>query len=507
MKSVTFFASLTLLLLGAFQLSAQTFKCGTDQSDEFMKDLLRNKPFFEQTAQKKQVERFVPVQFHIVANNDGAGRASDESVLRALCNLNERFDSLELRFYMESDFRYVNNTLVNSQPGNNSASSTMRALKNGRAANVYVLEDPGTGVAGFYSREPNDYIVMGKNFLSNAGYTLEHEFGHFFTLSHTHRGWEDEPYDINLHGDTVTITTINSSQSATVGVELMDGSNCGNNGWQDPIAGDGLCDTPPDYGFGQSCGCCNMIYTVWDRNGVLIEPMLNNVMSYSDNCSTNEFTHQQVLAMQTSFDSNRRFYLRSQNTVTEYTPIESSPIITSPDNLEDIEVFDGINLSWEPVEHAEEYIVSISGDSNHRYVTDETDLYVTELKKNGSYIWSVMAVNKFGAGCVAPSSRLFFTGNQSVAVNEIEFVNDLNIYPNPVPKNGQIFIDFTSSRQLEATIKLYSISGQLVSATGNQNITNGKNRFAIDTPQLHAGVYILEVESTEGSILEKVIIE
>ena len=298
MKILTVLLSFCFLSFIPLQLDSQVLKCGTDQSDAFMKDLLRNRKDYDRTLQKGQVERFVPVQFHLVGNNDGSGRASEVAVLEALCTLNERYDSLELRFYLADEMRTLDNTLVNEQPGNQNASNTMRALKNSDAANVYVLQAPGDGVAGFYSGGQNDYVVMGKNFLANAGFTLEHEFGHFFTLSHTHRGWEDEPYDPAIHGDTVTITKISSSQTGEIGVELMDRSNCGKDiDDGSPIAGDGICDTPPDYGFGQSCGCCNMLFTVWDSNHDLIETVVDNVMSYSDNCSPYVFTAQQVLAI------------------------------------------------------------------------------------------------------------------------------------------------------------------------------------------------------------------
>ena len=67
-------------------------------------------------------------------------------------------------------------------------------------------------------------------------------------------------------------------------------------------------------------------------------------------------------------------------------------------------------LTWEPVANAEEYIITIDGTQSLEYSTTDTEIYVTELKPNGQYLWSVRANNKFGSGCIANDARLFFTG-------------------------------------------------------------------------------------------------
>ncbi|NNF21648.1 MAG: hypothetical protein HKN67_06885, partial [Saprospiraceae bacterium] len=361
---------LSAFLFFQFSAQAQAFKCGTDQSDAFMEDLIRNKKNWDNTMQKAQVERFVPVQFHLIANNDGSGRVDPRTVLKSLCELNENYDSLELRFYLADEMNEINNTQINNNPGGNASASAMRNAKNNAAMNVFVIDDSGEGVAGFYT-QGGDYIVVNQNQLLLDRHTTEHEVGHFFTLAHTHRGWEDQPYDPAIHGDTVLVTTVNSSQSPTIGVELVDGSNCGNLGWNNPLAGDGICDTPPDYGFGQRCNCCNMGWTVYDRNGDLIEPMLNNVMSYSENCSPWNFTPQQVLAVKTSYDSDRRAYLRV-NEVSDYTPLTEGSVIVSPMNLETIDSYNGVLLEWESVPNAEEYIITVDGTVANEYRTSNT---------------------------------------------------------------------------------------------------------------------------------------
>ena len=507
MKILINLFSFLVLSLSAIHLNAQTIKCGTDQSDEFMKDLLRNKKDFLATAQKNAVDRFVPVQFHLVADNDGSGRVDYKTVLRALCVLNERYDSLGMYFYLADEMIEMNNTQVNNNPGSTASSNTMRARKNTSAMNVFVLQAPGTGIAGYYSREPNDYIVMGKQYLADDAFTIEHEIGHFFTLAHTHRGWEDNPYDPDIHGDTVLITTISSSQSSPIGVELVNGSNCGNLGWMDPIAGDGLCDTPPDYGFGQSCNCCFMQFEVWDKNGEKIEPMLDNVMSYSQNCSTFNFTSEQVLAIKTSYDSQRRNYVRNANTETEHTPLLETSVLVNPGNAEKIDSYDGVLLDWEPVEFAEEYIVTLDGTVTKEYITSATQIYLTDLKPNGNYLWSVIPKNKFGAGCILSEAKVFFTGNSTTSIKELSSISNFNIFPNPAVSNEEINLVFSSDASFEAGIKIYSLNGQLIESRSGVNISQGQNKIIYKLNNISKGLHFIEISSAQGIKIEKIIVE
>ena len=508
MKLFARLSILSVVIFSSFTLAAQNSQCGTDQSDAFMEDLIRNKKNWDQVAQKGAVERFVPVQFHSFANNDGSGRLGQEAIFEALCTINERFDSLELRFYLADDIDERNNSSAFTNA--NANHNFFRSIRNPFAVNVYIVQSPrpsATNVLGYYSGGSNDFIVINKDNLGDMGYTFEHEIGHFFTLSHTHRGWEDAPYRPEDYGDTVRITQISSGQTGAIGVELVDGSNCGNLGWQSPLAGDGLCDTPPDYGFGQSCNCCFFQYDVWDSNGDKIEmPMLNNVMSYSNNCGDWSFTQQQVFAMKTSFDSNRRSYLRGGD-VTEYTPITEPVLISLPSNGEMLENYDGVLLSWDPVPNAEEYIISIDGTVSLDFVTTDTELYVTDLRPNGSYLWTVKANNKFGSGCVSDDAFLFFTGTGSTSVDNIEGLEAFEVYPNPLESGDILNVNVQMDRTITADMNLLGLDGKLIQSLKSQQFSVGGSNVTLNTSGLTSGVYLLEMRTESGVNIEKIIIK
>ena len=412
---------------------------------------------------------------------------------------------------MKDQINYINNSVANDNATGNH--SFFRSRKDPGAMNVFIVnvpvpfdpdEDPFV-VAGYYSRA-EDFIVINKDNIGDDNFTLEHEIGHFFTLSHTHRGFENLPYSPERYGDTVTINAISSGQTGTIGVELVDGSNCGNLGWDNPLAGDGLCDTPPDYGFGQGCNCCFMQWDVWDRNGDKIEPMINNVMSYSSFCSNWNFSAQQTVAVQTSYDSNRRSYLRN-GTVSDYQPINETVLLLEPANTATVDTYNGVELFWDPVENVEEYIITIDGTITAEYRTSGTGIYLTDLHPNGNYLWSVEATNKFGSGCLATEGRLFFTGNSTTSVNDLEAINGLNIFPNPVESGRDLHLSFNSEKGFNAQLRLITIDGKTVEELNDVRISQGNNKINLPISNGITGLHFIELSNAEGIKIQKVIIE
>jgi len=507
--------SFILCLVTVLSLStlgeAQRSSCSTVQDEAFFERLENNLKRSNQTVEKGYVPRFVPVHFHIVTDTDGSNGLSRDRVISQLCKLNDRYAEADMIFYID-EISEINNTNLNHRPRLSTSVDLMRNSKT-NAMNLFlvteILQNDGSpsGSAGYYSGGSSDYVVMLKDQLGNDRFTIEHEIGHFFSLPHTHVGWEGDisqgsssgGYQPSIHGDTVTITVITgSTQAGSVEVELVDGSNC-------TTAGDRICDTPPDYGFGQSCGCCTMVYDVWDRNGDKIEPMIDNVMSYSENCDPFLFTAEQVLAMQSDFDSSSRSYLR-KGEVTEYNPITSPVNIISPVDDQVYENFDGVLIEWEPLPEADYFKVNLSGTQQLSYETTDTELYITDLRPNGIYFIDVFGVNKFGTGCQLITRRVFLTGTGSTSVNEVSFLDAYAVYPNPAQSGSIVTFNFESKKAVNARLRMTHISGRQVMAQ-QIAIARGTNNVDIPTLGLDSGLYLLEIETEEGILLEKLIIE
>lgn len=126
-----------------------------------------------------------------------------------------------------------------------------------------------------------DYI--GSTYLGFTSKIMIHEFGHMFSLPHTHS--KDE---------------------------LVNGTNCS-------FAGDKFCDTPADPNLYLIVDeNCEMTVTRKDANGDTYAPLIDNHMSYSLASCRSAFTPEQVQAMQNDFTQNiqaKHFYTCAYDTV------------------------------------------------------------------------------------------------------------------------------------------------------------------------------------------------
>ena len=494
---------LCLFVLGCLSQAQGQHKCITMQSEEMDAQFRRNKKTWDE-LKTRSMPSFIPVTFHLVADNDGLGRPSEQLMYRALCILNQRFEdsNTQMHFYLKG-FTEINRSAIYSDPQGNG--QLISAFRDNFSMNIFIVNDitQGSGggtTLGYYSGG-RDFIVMLKSSPGDAGYTMEHEIGHFFTLRHTHYGWEDEPFNrIDYVDSKVNFETLPGSsqtpQGIAINVELQDGSNCDD-------AGDNICDTPPDYGVGFTCGCCNMPYPILDPNCDTIQSQMQNVMSYSSGCGIFEFTEGQSLAMQASYQSNERAYLRTNITQSAYTPVNEPVTIISPANLETVEVFDNVVFTWEPVTNAEFYILTVNSEE---YRTSDTEFVLTSLNANSGFNrYTVEAFGPFGGGCAGSTQVIFNTGSTS-AVNELDFVDQLSIFPNPITKQEDLNIVFNSTENIEGEILMFSMTGQNV-YKAKSRINASSNTFRIPTQDLSSGIYILEIKTDSGSITEKIIID
>ena len=192
--------------------------------------------------------------------------------------------------------------------------------------------------------------------------------------------------------------------------------------------------------------------------------------------------------------------------MTEYRPITDSITGLSPALGTMLPQFDRVELSWDPVANADFYEVVVSGEA---FRTEETSYILTTLAPNSfPVVWSVRAFNIFGGGC-APGAELFFgVGNEMTsAVNNIDLVSDVNVFPNPAQKNDQITISLTSASAFSADVSLYDINGKLVSQERNVQFGTGNNNYNMDLNALQSGIHILEIQSQSGTVVEKLIID
>lgn len=105
-------------------------------------------------------------------------------------------------------------------------------------------------------------------------------------------------------------------------------------------------------------------------------------------------------------------------------------------------------------------------------------------------------------GCELQSNAIE-TSYTNSAINELEGVNDINIYPNPSSGILYLALDITHDQKL--SIKLVNMVGQVL-IFETFNATAGKKLVEFDATDFANGAYFMEVNNTKSSIYKKLII-
>lgn len=116
----------------------------------------------------------------------------------------------------------------------------------------------------------------------------------------------------------------------------------------------------------------------------------------------------------------------------------------------------------------------------------------------GQYTVSLTVTNECGS----------FTFTQlvdtKVGVKELEFIQTLWVYPNP--NRGQFTIDITSTESKLIQIKLVDVYGKLIH-TQDVQIPSGESKTEVNEQSLTAGTYMLLIQSGEGLVVKKMIVQ
>lgn len=484
-------------LLGA--QAATQFNCGTEHQEILLDRITENRTWMDNNINqsKSKAIQFVPVKYHLLANNEGEGRIDLSDMLDEICFNNQVFEDTEFIFYIKDGFNLRNDDLIYRDPRSSTSNSRMLNLKNsiGRGAvNIFITQSAGeSGVLGFYNPS-SDVVVAKKTDIGVEEKTLVHELGHYFSLPHTHLGWDRQPYDADVHGRKVTINSMDG-----IAVELMDGSNCGS-------AGDRMCDTPPDYNFGfgwpNSCPRFNQI--VEDANGDTIVPSQGNIMSYFFGCDSIHFSKDQIDVMVADYNSGRRSTLRTSY-VPDTSKITEDLSIITPTFNQRVDFFNGVKIQWTQPPNATDYYIKIRGAGKEfTFLTQDSEIFINVLEPNVTYNLLVHPFNETG-GCAESQSTLFKTSDASTSTVDPRFVNNVEIYPNPVSFLNELNIRLNAEQPLDAVIEWYDVHGKR-SKSQSQRFRTGQNDISINTSEFDRGLYFLVIKTEKGNLSKKIIL-
>lgn len=436
---------------------------------------------------------YVPVAIHIVGDDEGEGYFPVSRILNAFCTLNEDFEASSIQFFIEGSFHYINNS---EYYGHNYGKGIEMMERNNvpDAINCYFVNNPA-GSCGYtlYSLG----VALNKGCTTGDSHTWAHEIGHFLSLPHTFAGWED----INYFDYEQTPAYVNGKP-----VELVSRSNCQG-------AGDGFCDTPPDYISARwACRADRLSNALLkDPTGVAFRPDGTLIMSYSTDDCAGRFSEAQIEAMRANLLNQRPGLLYNPEgavfleraDITAVSPVDGA-MITDVSSVE---------LEWEPVENADGYIVQLSLLSNigleivyQTFHTTDNKAEVSNLISDRDWLWRVRPYNRYD-GCAGYSKSFTFeTGNFINTTREEVAPTDFHIQPNPQDAGGDVAVEFDLPVALGLQLSLYSMAGQRIH-TEHLNAHYGLNKVVLSTDNLEPGLYLIGLEHAQGRQFRKIVIQ
>ncbi len=524
---------LTIIMSFAYPLSilAQEARpkhfCGLSHDDQevLYKNMMELRARYGDIIQTRGAVAYVPMVLHLVANNSGVGRVSEPRLLDFIDGLNATYarNGIELQFYIKY-LNYINNTDLFEKPKSFEGVSAANINKRSDAMNIYFCGTIGDGSIqggtelGVYFPTADWIYVLNNEVSNGATPTIEHEIGHFFSLPHTFRGFDDEPFvasvarpcaprTMNFRGDN--ITTENAARTGT-------DANCS-------TAGDGFCDTPADYNLGFNWSTCNYTGVAKDPTCVAVDPDEKNLMGYFPTSCTVSFSTMQKNAMINDYtNSSRRQYLRSAPRVPSQIVMTDANLI-APAHNSTVSSFTPINLDWSDVPGVtggsfkeSGYILEISTvisflgntvrilTANSNMILNSSNTSSGFLVANKKYYWRVRPYGTYKTGGSFSNYNAFTTGTAN-AVNEIQGITDFTVSPNPTAAARQLSIALTTEKSISSVVKIYNMAGQVV-INEMKRFDIGYSNQMLDIQGLSKGVYILTIEAENGVLNKKVVV-
>lgn len=473
MKKTYFFALLSLLSFSTLRAQEIT-PCATPaEKSEWLIRYQRNKPSFPRTFDTI----YVPMTIHLLGDDSGAGYFPLRKVLDDVCALNEDFAPSGIRFYIEGDIRYINNSdyYVHEEFGPGFDMMEEHNVEN--TINCYFVENPA-GACGYSIYGLG--VALGHNCMAATDNTWTHEMGHAFSLPHTFYGWE---------GINHSFAQPAPEEVDGVQVEFVSGANCED-------AADGFCDTPADYLHDRwNCNDQGMSNTKQlDPDSVQFRSDASFYMSYSLDACSSRFSDEQTAAMRANLLTERQNFLYDQTPV---YPVPDSIGIVSPANGATILTATEAFLTWEPTPNATHYYVQISplpsfGGVVFSDIVVGHELMLTNLEPDRKYYWRMRPFNKvFTCTDFGPVTN-FRTGTVTATSEPEKLVSQMLVFPNPATTGEKIKVTFQAEATSLLNVRVVNLLGVTVWEKGVQSQI-GANRFDIDALP-HSGIYAIVIE-------------
>lgn len=478
--------------MGSAVVAQEVTTCGTPaEISKWTEDYLSNRQAF----QKNNNLLYVPLVVHIVGTNEGDGYVSVNSLLNALCTLNEDFAPGNIQFYMDGNIRYINRTDYYDHTSTSTGNRMHSDYRVSNALNFYIVLNAANN-SGYATGIGGSGVIVRKAEITSGNHTLAHEIGHALGLYHTFFGWEAVPEP--------NYTENAPNQIFGRLVERVDGSNCDQ-------AADGFCDTSPDY-LNERWNCdADGLSTVVqkDPSGQSFKSDGTNIMSYSlDRCIT-RFSDGQVQAMRSHLQSAKSSYLNRAQPATSINEVTSAPITPSKGETVD---YNSVFLQWEPLPEATSYILEVSilgsfpAALTQTYYVNTNSATITGLNNNRTYHWRIKGYNRNSFCTKFSASSTFKTTDMTTSVNNLDEKSIFEIFPNPLSEGQTLNIRVTTSERTDLTLRMLDVSGKLIQ-TSNYEVLAGESTLKFTPTSVAKGMYFLNFTTARGNSVQRVMIQ
>ncbi len=475
MKKIYLLAVLAVSCFSALY-AQQTPPCATPAGkSDWLIHYQRHKAAFPRTVDTL----YVPMTIHLLGDDSGAGYFPLIKVLDAVCSLNEDFAPSGIRFYIEGDIHYVNNSAYYNHEQFGPGYDMMQEHNVEHTINCYFVTNPA-GACGYSIYGLG--VALGHNCMAAGDNTWAHEMGHAFSLPHTFLGWEGVNHPPSMPAP---------NEVDGVPVERVSGANCED-------AGDGFCDTPADYLNDRwTCNEENFSTTrQTDPDSMHFRSDGSFFMSYSLDICASRFSDEQIAAMRANITDERADFLYDQ---TPAYPVPDSIGTLSPASGETVTTSIAVLLKWEPTPNATHYFVQVSplpsfGGLVYTGIVEGNELALNDLQPGHKYYWRIRPFNKVYA-CTKFSATANFTMSTVTNTSELESsLSQIRVFPNPVSSGQNIRVEFDLAADDLLDVRVVNVLGVTVWEKVVDART-GANRFDL-TGLSQAGVYTLAIQGS-----------
>ncbi len=440
---------------------------------------------------------YLPITVHIVGTDAGSGYYNSLFVYQSLCQVNEDFEDSKIQFFVEGDFKYLDNSAYYVHSSVLEGADMMFENNVENTLNCYIVSDPA-GNCGY--NLPYAGIALSTNCMGYGEKTWSHEIGHALSVQHPFLGWEGNPYqagtnapeklvyDYTYFRDTLIRDTTILDTTYT---ELVDRSNC-------EFAADRNCDTPNDFIARRwTCNEDGMSPNImFDYNGVEFRSDGSLIMSYANDECQNRFSPDEVDQMRANIFSEKSTYLYNQSGP---SIIQMEDFGLSPDNGETVEI-DDVVLTWNSITNATEYLITIGLGPNmasrQYYTSKDTFVDVSDYNffLNVPYHYEVIAVNNsFFCG---PKQSANFISAEPTSTEEL-----FDVFVGPTLISAGAKMNIRNHENKKLTYFMWTMQGQQI----NTGVLAPNSLQRFDAP-LRSGIYIVQITDGNQNKWEKLIV-